>query len=47
MEREDDILRPWEGDAPAAAEFERGDSAAEVGDDGAPFGALRATQACT
>jgi hypothetical protein len=33
MESEDGILRLWEGDSPGAAELERGDSAAEVGDD--------------
>jgi hypothetical protein len=43
MESEDGILRPWEGDAPAPAELERGDAAAEVGDNGATFGALGAT----
>jgi hypothetical protein len=42
MESEDGILRPWEGDSPAAAELERGDSASEIGDDGATFGALGA-----
>src|SRR5450432_2585727 len=45
MESEDDILRLWEGNSPAAAELECSDSAAEVGNDGAPFGALGATQA--
>ncbi|MES1173199.1 MAG: hypothetical protein ABUL62_02635 [Myxococcales bacterium] len=33
MESEDGILRPREGDSPAAAELEGGNPAAEIGDD--------------
>ncbi|HEY4106694.1 MAG TPA: hypothetical protein VGM44_22490 [Polyangiaceae bacterium] len=43
MESEGGILRLWERDPPAAAKLERGDAAAEVGNDGATFGALGAT----